>query len=43
MNEMFDVMKQYGHHFQAPWWNDLFQVVFRIFDDKKLQVWTLNV
>ena len=35
---MFDVMKAYGQHFQAAWWKDLFQIVFRIFDDKKLQV-----
>ena len=34
---MFDVMKAYGSHFQPAWWKDLFQVIFRIFDDKKLQ------
>ena len=33
---MFEVMKMYGDRFMAQWWTDLFRVVFRIFDDKKL-------
>ncbi len=36
--EMFDIMKVFGHHFESLWWKDLFQVVFRVFDDKKMQV-----
>ena len=34
---MFDILKSYGEKFQAAWWKDLFQVIFRVFDDKKLQ------
>eukprot|EP00730_Choanoeca_flexa_P014367 TRINITY_DN6260_c0_g1_i1.p1 TRINITY_DN6260_c0_g1~~TRINITY_DN6260_c0_g1_i1.p1 ORF type:complete len:1256 (+),score=488.56 TRINITY_DN6260_c0_g1_i1:453-3770(+) len=33
---MFEIMKTYGDRFLAQWWTDLFRVVFRIFDDKKL-------
>ena len=32
---MFEIMKSYGNHFQQAWWQDLFKVVFRIFDDIK--------
>eukprot|EP00053_Salpingoeca_punica_P019678 m.200806 g.200806 ORF g.200806 m.200806 type:complete len:1530 (-) comp17699_c1_seq2:138-4727(-) len=34
---MFEIMKTYGQTFLPQWWKDLFRVVFRIFDDKKLQ------
>ena len=33
---MFEIMKSYGHLFQPSWWGDLFNVVFRIFDNMKL-------
>lgn len=33
---MFEIMKSYGHLFQQRWWQDLFRVVFRIFDTMKL-------
>jgi brefeldin A-inhibited guanine nucleotide-exchange protein len=33
----FEVMKTYGGGFLAQWWKDLFRVIFRIFDDKKLR------
>ena len=33
---MFEVMKTYGETFLSQWWTDLFRVVFRIFDSKKL-------
>ncbi|XP_021363168.1 brefeldin A-inhibited guanine nucleotide-exchange protein 1-like isoform X2 [Mizuhopecten yessoensis] len=33
---MFEIMKTYGETFQQHWWKDLFQVVFRIFDNMKL-------
>ena len=33
---MFEIMKSYGHLFQPSWWQDLFNVVFRIFDNMKL-------
>ncbi|EDQ86494.1 uncharacterized protein MONBRDRAFT_33770 [Monosiga brevicollis MX1] len=33
---MFEIMKTYGEQFLAQWWTDLFRVVFRIFDGKKL-------
>jgi hypothetical protein len=33
---MFEIMKTCGDRFLAQWWTDLFRVVFRIFDDKKL-------
>ncbi|XP_060073397.1 brefeldin A-inhibited guanine nucleotide-exchange protein 1-like [Ylistrum balloti] len=33
---MFEIMKTYGETFQSHWWRDLFQVVFRIFDNMKL-------
>ncbi|KAL5016750.1 hypothetical protein ScPMuIL_006339 [Solemya velum] len=33
---MFEIMKTYGETFQPHWWRDLFQVVFRIFDNMKL-------
>jgi len=34
---MMDIMKEYGAGFLEQWWKDIFNVVFRIFDDKKLQ------
>ena len=41
---MFEIMKSYGHQFQQAWWQDLFKIVFRIFDNIKhpeiqVEVW----
>ncbi|XP_061181615.1 brefeldin A-inhibited guanine nucleotide-exchange protein 1-like isoform X3 [Saccostrea echinata] len=33
---MFEIMKTYGESFASHWWKDLFQIVFRIFDNMKL-------
>ena len=33
---MFEIMKTYGHLFRPSWWQDLFNIVFRIFDNHKL-------
>ncbi|KAG8441967.1 hypothetical protein GDO86_010953 [Hymenochirus boettgeri] len=33
---MFEVMKTYGNTFEKHWWQDLFRIVFRIFDNMKL-------
>lgn len=33
---MFEIMKSYGHTFERHWWQDLFRIVFRIFDHMKL-------
>uniref|UniRef100_A0A670IV62 ARF guanine nucleotide exchange factor 2 n=1 Tax=Podarcis muralis TaxID=64176 RepID=A0A670IV62_PODMU len=33
---MFEIMKSYGHTFEQHWWQDLFRIVFRIFDNMKL-------
>jgi hypothetical protein len=33
---MFEIMKSYGHTFERHWWQDLFRIVFRIFDNMKL-------
>lgn len=33
---MFEIMKSYGHLYQQAWWQDLFNVVFRIFSNMKL-------
>lgn len=33
---MFEIMKTYGHTFKRHWWQDLFRIVFRIFDNMKL-------
>ncbi|XP_050837938.1 brefeldin A-inhibited guanine nucleotide-exchange protein 2 isoform X2 [Serinus canaria] len=33
---MFEIMKNYGHTFEKHWWQDLFRIVFRIFDNMKL-------
>ena len=33
---MFEIMKTYGESFQRHWWGDLFQIIFRIFDNLKL-------
>uniref|UniRef100_A0A8C1I6N8 ADP-ribosylation factor guanine nucleotide-exchange factor 1 (brefeldin A-inhibited) n=1 Tax=Cyprinus carpio TaxID=7962 RepID=A0A8C1I6N8_CYPCA len=30
------VMKTYGHTYEKHWWQDLFRIVFRIFDNMKL-------
>ena len=34
---LFEIMKVYGSHFLSQWWIDLFRVIFRIFDSKKVQ------
>lgn len=33
---MFEIMKNYGQTFSQNWWRELFNVVFRIFDNMKL-------
>lgn len=33
---LFDVVKTHGASFRPHWWKDLFQVLFRIFDNMKL-------
>ncbi|XP_041360036.1 brefeldin A-inhibited guanine nucleotide-exchange protein 1-like isoform X2 [Gigantopelta aegis] len=33
---MFEIMKTYGESFQPHWWRDLFNIIFRIFDNMKL-------
>jgi hypothetical protein len=33
---MFEIMKNYGDTFSQNWWRELFNVVFRIFDNMKL-------
>ncbi|XP_011304775.1 brefeldin A-inhibited guanine nucleotide-exchange protein 2 [Fopius arisanus] len=33
---LFDVVKTHGNSFKPHWWKDLFQVLFRIFDNMKL-------
>ena len=33
---MFEIMKTYGETFKIHWWKELFNVVFRIFDNMKL-------
>ena len=33
---MFEIMKTYGHLYKPTWWQDLFNIVFRIFDNLKL-------
>jgi len=33
---MFEIMKNYGENFTPNWWIELFNVVFRIFDNMKL-------
>ncbi len=33
---MFEIMKNYGEGFTQNWWIELFNVVFRIFDNMKL-------
>jgi brefeldin A-inhibited guanine nucleotide-exchange protein len=33
---MFEIMKNYGETFRQNWWIELFNVVFRIFDNMKL-------
>jgi len=33
---LFEIIKSYGDSFRPHWWRDLFQVLFRIFDNMKL-------
>lgn len=33
---MFEIMKNYGESYSQAWWMELFNVVFRIFDNMKL-------
>ena len=33
---MFEIMKTYGESFRPQWWKELFNIVFRIFDNMKL-------
>jgi brefeldin A-inhibited guanine nucleotide-exchange protein len=33
---MFEIMKNYGDTYSQNWWRELFNVVFRIFDNMKL-------
>ncbi|XP_047737905.1 brefeldin A-inhibited guanine nucleotide-exchange protein 1 isoform X3 [Hyalella azteca] len=33
---LFEVVKNYGESFSPHWWKDLFQIIFRIFDNMKL-------
>ena len=40
---LFEVMKSYGHYFQQHWWQDLFNVIFRIFDNMKLPEQAIEV
>ena len=47
---MFEIMKSYGSQFQQRWWQDLFKIVFRIFDNIKhpeiqveVGVWSVSV
>jgi brefeldin A-inhibited guanine nucleotide-exchange protein len=33
---LFEIVKTYGESFKANWWRDLFNILFRIFDNMKL-------
>ncbi|XP_054711883.1 brefeldin A-inhibited guanine nucleotide-exchange protein 1-like [Uloborus diversus] len=33
---MFEIVKTYGSLFKSHWWEDLFKIIFRIFDNMKL-------
>lgn len=33
---LFEIIKTYGETFQSNWWKDLFNIIFRIFDNMKL-------
>lgn len=33
---LFEIVKTHGDAFKSHWWKDLFQVLFRIFDNMKL-------
>ena len=33
---MFDILKTHGHLYQQHWWQDMFNIVFRIFDNPNL-------
>ena len=32
---MFEIMKHHGKEYTVAWWRDLFNIVFRIFDNMK--------
>lgn len=32
---MFEILKTYGDTFLPHWWNDIFKIIFRIFDNMK--------
>ncbi|GMT28613.1 hypothetical protein PFISCL1PPCAC_19910 [Pristionchus fissidentatus] len=32
---MFDILKSHGNSLRADWWNDLFRIIYRIFDHAK--------
>jgi brefeldin A-inhibited guanine nucleotide-exchange protein len=36
LTTMFTIIKTYGKEFRTDWWNDLFKIVFRLFDFSKL-------
>ncbi|KAI6182798.1 hypothetical protein M3Y97_00419900 [Aphelenchoides bicaudatus] len=36
LNTMFTIINTYGNEFRTEWWNDLFKIIFRIFDFSKL-------
>ena len=40
---MFNIMKTYGRRFASHWWRDVFNVIFRIFDNMKLPEQQLEV
>lgn len=33
---LFEMIKNHGEAFKAHWWRDLFNILFRIFDNMKL-------
>lgn len=33
---LFEIVKTYGGTYKHHWWKDLFQIIFRIFDNMKL-------
>jgi len=33
---LFEIVKTHGDAFKQHWWKDLFQILFRIFDNMKL-------
>ena len=40
---MFEIIKTYGMTYRQHWWKDLFQILFRIFDNMKLPEQQLEV